>query len=62
MTPNSVSTKQIDKLKKTMETRNKYLTLIPTDENKNIMKKYEEMWSKYKDQQIINQMVMMKNI
>ena len=28
---------------------NKYLTLVPVDESKNILKNYEELWSKVKD-------------
>ena len=27
----------------------KYLTLIPTNESKEIMKRYEELWSKLRD-------------
>ena len=45
--------------------RNKYLTIIPTNESKDMSKKYEEIWSKTKDlvdQQIITQMIMIKNI
>ena len=29
--------------------KNKYLTLVPTNENKEIIKKYEELWSKIRD-------------
>ena len=29
--------------------RNKYLTLVPTNETKEKIKKYEELWSKIKD-------------
>ena len=29
--------------------RNKYLTLVPTDESIDTSKKYEELWSKMKD-------------
>ena len=29
--------------------KNKYLTLVPTYESKEIMKKYEELWSKIRD-------------
>ena len=29
---------------------NKYLTLVPTDESKDILKKYEELWTKIGDQ------------
>ena len=29
--------------------RNKYLTIIPTNESKDMSKKYEEIWSKTKD-------------
>ena len=28
---------------------NKYLTLVPTDENKEKIKKYEELWIKIRD-------------
>ena len=28
---------------------NKYLTLVPTNESKNIMERYEELWSKIRD-------------
>ena len=28
---------------------NKYLTLLPTNESKEIKKKYEELWSKIRD-------------
>ena len=28
---------------------NKYLALVPVDESKNILKNYEELWSKVKD-------------
>ena len=28
---------------------NKYLTLVPTDENKDTLKKYKELWNKIKD-------------
>ena len=28
---------------------NKYLTLVPTDERKNTLKKYDKLWSKIKD-------------
>ena len=31
------------------ESNGKKLTLIPNDENKDIMKKYEEIWIKIKD-------------
>ena len=29
--------------------KNKYLMLVPNDENKDTLKKYEEMWSKIRD-------------
>ena len=29
--------------------KNKYLTLFPTNESKEIIKKYEELWSKIRD-------------
>ena len=29
--------------------RNKYLILVPTNESKEIIKKYQELWSKIKD-------------
>ena len=29
--------------------KSKYLTLVPTNESKQIIKKYEEMWSKIRD-------------
>ena len=38
----------MDTLKKLIEARSKYLTLVPTDESKKI-KKYEELWSKIRD-------------
>ena len=44
---------------------NKYLTLVSTIESKEIIKKYEELWSKIRDliRSITkNQMIMMKNI
>ena len=28
---------------------NKYLTLVPTDESKEVMKKYEELWTEIRD-------------
>ena len=40
--------------------KNKYLILVPTDESKEIMKKYEELYSKIRD--LKTQMIMMKNI
>ena len=39
--------KWIGTLKKSVEI--KYLTLIPTHESKEIMKRYEELWSKIRD-------------
>lgn len=41
------------------------LTLIPTDKNKDMLKKYGELWAKLKfllHQQIITQMNLMENI
>ena len=29
---------------------NKYLTLVPTNESKDILKKYEKLWTKERDQ------------
>ena len=29
--------------------KNKYLTLVPTNERKEVTKKYEELWSKVRD-------------
>ena len=29
--------------------KNKYLTLVPTNKSKELMKKYEELWSKIRD-------------
>ena len=43
--------------------RNKYLVLVPADESKDTLKKYEELWSKMKissDQKLIAYMIMMK--
>ena len=41
---------------------NKYLTLVPNNESKEKIKKYEELWSKMKDSiRLITQMIMMKN-
>ena len=37
----------MDTLKKLI--KNKYLTLVPTTESKEIIKKYEELWSKTRD-------------
>ena len=45
--------------------RNKYLVLVPADESKDTLKKYEELWSKMKissDQKLIAYMIMMKNL
>ena len=41
----------IDKMDSYIEegSGNKYFTLVPTDENKDTLKKYEEMWSKIRD-------------
>ena len=46
---------------------NKYLALIPNNENKDTLKKYEKLWTKMKDhirqiKKLITQMIMMKNI
>ena len=44
---------------------NKYLTLVSTDESKNIRKKYEELWNKIRDflvQNLITQTIIMKNV
>ena len=44
---------------------NKYLTLVSTDESKNIRKKYEDLWNKIRDfldQNLITQTIIMKNI
>ena len=41
----------------------KYLTLVPTNESKEIIKKYDELWSKFRDLiSSITQIIMMKNI
>ena len=29
--------------------KNKYMTLVPTNESKEVIKKYEELWSKIRD-------------
>ena len=44
--------------------KSKYLKLIPTNESKEKIKRYEELWSKIRDlgQQLKTQMIMMKNI
>ena len=69
MTPNSVKPLCLvignakGYIKKSNE--NKYLSLVPTDENEDILKKYGKMWNKsniFLKQQIITQMVLMKNI
>ena len=36
-------------LKKVNINGNKYFTLVPTDESKDTIKKYEEIWSKIRD-------------
>ena len=44
---------------------NKYLTLVPTNESKEKIKKYEELWLKIQDLISLilkTQMIMMKNI
>ena len=44
---------------------NKYLTLVSTNKSKEIIKKYEELWTKIKDpikSKLISQMIMVKNI
>ena len=42
--------------------KNKYLMLVPTNESKEIIKIYEELWSKIRD--LVNSitMIMMKNM
>ena len=56
MTPNGIKSlyrfyqQKIDKLNNWQKNNeNKYLTLIHTDESKNIVKKHEKIWSKIKD-------------
>ena len=39
---------------------NKLLTLLPTDESKYILEKYEELWTKIKD--LITHQIMIENI
>ena len=43
---------------------NKYFTLIPTDESKHTLKKYEELWNKIRDliRSIITQAITMRKI
>ena len=41
--------------------KSKYLMLVPTSENKEKIKKYEELWSKIRDL-IRSIMIMLKNI
>ena len=44
---------------------NKYLTLVPTDESKDILKTHEELWTKIRDlvrSNIITQTIIMKSI
>ena len=43
---------------------NKYLTLVPTDESKDILKTHEELWTKIRDlvrSNIITQTIIMKS-
>ena len=53
MTPNSVKPSCLIISKRNVyieeSNRNKYLTLVPTDKRKDILKKYEEIWSNFKD-------------
>ena len=44
---------------------NKYLTLVPTDESKDILKTHEELWTKIRDlarSNIVTQTIIMKSI
>ena len=57
----------IDKINGYIEesNRNKYLTLVPTEENEDILKKHEELWTKIRDlvrSNIITQTIIMKSI
>ena len=45
--------------------KNKHLTLVPTDESKDTLKKFEELWNKIRDlirSATITQTIMTKNI
>ena len=52
-TPNSIKSLHliINKINGYIEesNENKYLTLVPTDESKDTLKRYEELWSKLRD-------------
>ena len=57
----------IDKISGCIEesNENKYLTLVPTDESKDILKTHEELWTKIRDlvrSNIITQTIIMKSI
>ena len=57
----------IDKISGYIEesNENKYLTLVPTDESKDILKTHEELWTKIRDlvrSNIITQTIIMKSI
>ena len=39
----------INKINEEKISGNKYLTLVPTDESKEVMKKYEELWTEIRD-------------
>ena len=57
----------IDKINGYIEesNENKYLTLVPTDESKDILKTHEELWTKIRDlvrSNIITQTIIMKSI
>ena len=39
----------INKINEEEISGNKYLTLVPTDESKEVMKKYEELWTEIRD-------------
>ena len=44
---------------------NKYLTLIHTNESKDKIEKYEEMWNEFRDlirSELKNEMIMIKNL
>ena len=41
---------------------NKYLTVAPTNGSKGTIKMYEEMLTRIRDQKLITQRIMMKNI
>ena len=57
----------IDKINGYIEesNENKYLTLVPTDESKDILKTHEELWTKIRDlarSNIVTQTIIMKSI